>query len=61
MARLIVAIGSIAGIVGGLVAAGLPLLAPQAFTHDLALHPIMHSVLPQASSRPPNGSLFRSI
>lgn len=41
LARLVVAVGSIAGIAGGIVAAGLPALLPHAFTHDVALHPVM--------------------
>lgn len=52
LARLIVAIGTCAGVAGGIVAAGLPLVAPNLFTHDLALYPIMHSVLPQVGWDP---------
>ena len=32
------------------MSAGLPLVIPQAFTQDVALHPIMRSVLPQVSA-----------
>lgn len=50
LARLVVVIGSIAGIAGGVAAAGLPLVVPHLFTHDVALHPIMRSVLPQVGA-----------
>jgi hypothetical protein len=49
LAKLLLFVGSCAGIAGGLVSAGLPLIIPQAFTQDVALHPIMRSVLPQVS------------
>jgi hypothetical protein len=49
LAQLLLFVGSCAGIAGGLLSAGLPLVIPQAFTQDVALHPIMRSVLPQVS------------
>lgn len=50
LAQLLLFVGSCAGIAGGLLSAGLPLVIPQAFTQDVALHPIMRSVLPQVSA-----------
>ena len=49
LAKLLLFVGSCAGIAGGLLSAGLPLVIPHAFTQDVALHPIMRSVLPQVS------------
>ena len=49
LAKLLLFVGSCAGIAGGLLSAGLPLVIPHAFSQDVALHPIMRSVLPQVS------------
>ena len=47
LAKIILAIGSAVGILGGFASAGLPLVVPQLFTGDRALHAIMRTVLPQ--------------
>lgn len=49
LAKLLLFVGSCAGIAGGLLSAGLPLVIPHALSQDVALHPIMRSVLPQVS------------
>lgn len=46
-ANLILALGTAAGIIGGLGAAGIPLLVPGALTPDPALPPIIRTLLPQ--------------